>query len=451
MRREELIAAYDELLRSRAREVVAYVEAAQSKLRRIGSPTGYALPLRPVLFTPAEIEAIEGSVARLVDLVGRVPRAVFGGDLERLARALRLPRLLEEWVKRLVRPDARYAYGRPDAFIWDGRVQIIEQNITSGIGGYEHAELFNEVLGGLPVFDGLPCALTPLSPIAAFEEAFARLGSTPIGFLDSVDVSTGEVFDQGGIYLVGRLRKAGIDVRYLDHRGGWQVSATGVEHEGQRIPVVFRNFPGEELWDRLDELAPLIEACSDGRAVMVDSPFDIVMMNKVLLAYLSDPDERGLFLGDEEAAFVDTVLPWTRRVRDGDTDHRGRRRHLPTLLLEQQQLFVLKKGNGWGGHSVVMGNDTDAASWSQQVGRAMTDGDWIAQEIVACPETQVPFCVNGEIVFSPTLQMASPLWIGSRVGGFLCRTSLPGGARVLATRKSANATAGATTAFIHAG
>ena len=59
--------------------------------------------------------------------------------------------------------------------------------------------------------------------------------------------------------------------------------------DGTPVDVVLQNFPGILLKLRLEKLRPLFSGITAGSVVMIESVMDMVFMNKMILAYLSDP------------------------------------------------------------------------------------------------------------------------------------------------------------------
>jgi hypothetical protein len=110
--------------------------------------------------------------------------------------------------------------------------------------------------------------------------------------------------------------------------------------------------------------------------------------------------------------------------------------------------MVLKKGNGYQGLQVVMGVMSGAEAWAAAVAQAAREGDWIAQERVVAPTVELPFLIDGRIVFAEVDQMSSPYLFGDALGGVICRNSIPGGSKVLAVQGGANLGTGLSTAFV---
>jgi hypothetical protein len=427
-------AAFDEALLRHQRELRPYLADQLAGLAEAGF-CGFQVPLRPRFFSVHELLQLEQLTRVFVEAVARVPDAVWGEDLDALARDLLLPEVLEPWARRHHRLGTRYAFARPDAYIGDGQLQFLEQNIGSGIAGLCFTESLQELYLGLPFLQDLG----PVRPLSALDATARYLGGRAgrgVGLVDAIDPETGEPPDREGHELVQRLQARGAPFVYVDARRT-ELADSGVRVDGQPVDVLFRNAIAEQIWGRRAELGPLLDHVADGRIEMVDNLFEIVAVNKLLLPYLSDPALNG-FLSPTERQVLDQVLPWTRRVCDAQSG----------LLRRQRERFVLKKGRGWSGRAVYLGAELDEGAWDEVLQRAIVESDWIVQERVAPVELELPFLVEDEIVFERVAQMASPYWIGGTLGGFLLRNAVPRGSHLLSIRSGTNPHCGVGSALL---
>lgn len=125
-----------------------------------------------------------------------------------------------------------------------------------------------------------------------------------------------------------------------------------------------------------------IEAWLDGIIDLYSGPMAWIYKDKRNLALLSENLESGIF-SREEAAVIERVVPWSRRLRRGPTTYRGERVELEKVLLSAQEDLVLKPAQGLGGVGVQVGRFTPREVWEALVAEALTEGTtYLAQEFV---------------------------------------------------------------------
>ena len=97
------------------------------------------------------------------------------------------------------------------------------------------------------------------------------------------------------------------------------------------------------------------------------------------------------------ARLVARVVPWTRRVAERQTRYDGPRDR-PRALRRRAtaRTLVLKPAHGYGGQSVLVGDETDAAVWEEAVTAALAE-PWVVQRRVAIPEEPFPVLDGGAL------------------------------------------------------
>jgi hypothetical protein len=119
---------------------------------------------------------------------------------------------------------------------------------------------------------------------------------------------------------------------------------------------------------------------------------------------------------------VDRYLPWTRVVADVPATYHGVTRGLPELLIADKDAFLLKGAISMKGEDVLMGRDTDDATWESAVQEAVARGDSIAQERVE--SLRYPMSVrhdDGEVGSGLVAPILGPFVIGGEPAGCLAR------------------------------
>lgn len=179
--------------------------------------------------------------------------------------------------------------------------------------------------------------------------------------------------------------------RWLEKRGYAVVLGSpynlGVEKDGERatlfghpLGVMLRHYKtdgwgerasawdDETLPDALPLAGPLeiaLRASAFQRTAVVNPFGAVVLQNKRAMAFMWEHVHRFSTRG---RTLVERYVPWTSRL---ETLH-------PARLLAEREAWVLKSDYGAEGEEVIVGRETDAATWEASLAHARP-GRWIAQ------------------------------------------------------------------------
>ncbi|OQW51902.1 MAG: hypothetical protein A4S09_09550 [Proteobacteria bacterium SG_bin7] len=423
--RQQVEKDFVQFLEDHSKEVTKALSSMTKEYALKGLPQDFRLPIMPRFFTDLELAQLEQTTNQFLALVRSVPQRIFKNDIEKISVEFGLPELKAKWITDYFPPDFNtIGWARPDAYVWEDNVQFMEQNLTTGIGGFSFVELVNRFFEEHPAILQLRAKydLQPLSVIEGIRNFFNEptFRGKQVGYLDAIVPETGRVYDMEGSFLVDELKKRGALIHYFETEHATSKNDK-VYFDGKHIEVFLRNFPGDLISARLKDLMPILKSCGARNCFMVETPYDLVLMNKLILAYLSDEKYRHYF-SKSESDFLDKVLPWTRRFNS----------ELVSVAEREKNNFVLKKGIGWQGRQVVMGANSSVDDWKGAIANALRDGDWILQKVIEAPLVEMPFLVDGEIKFGEVYQISAPFMFAGKLGGFSCRNSVPGGSKLLA-------------------
>ena len=107
-------------------------------------------------------------------------------------------------------------------------------------------------------------------------------------------------------------------------------------------------------------------------------------MTAAVIARLSAGYERQFGSAPEEAELLLRVVPWTRRMAERRTVRDGREVDLVPHVIADRTGLVLKPAHGYGGRSVLLGDETSPEDWARAVQAALCE-PWVVQERVAIP------------------------------------------------------------------
>lgn len=195
----------------------------------------------------------------------------------------------------------------------------------------------------------------------------------------------------------------------------------GLSVRGQQVNAVF-----VASWsDLIGQPAshPLFVATRDRAIWLLNSVVDTVMLgNKASLALLSDPDTNS-FLTPPELQAVERHVPWTRVVRPGPTEYEGQRKDLPALVAAQKDDFVLKPADGWGGASILVGNQCTASQWDEGLHQALAS-NYVVQRLIKAATSAYPVLDNGHVSYVEHYEDIHPyIWSDTTPHGMGSRVS----------------------------
>ena len=379
--------------------------------------------LRPHLVERKVWNALRTAGRRLLELAARVARDAFDGDASRLCDYLGTPAAEARWVVQDPgEPDV--VLSRLDAFLTPAGPRFVEIN-SDAPAGFGYADRMAAVFCELPFFARFraqrPVSYEPSADrlVDAVVALWARRGdpaSPSVAIVDFAEVKTRADQEILREAFAGRgVRCLLADPRELETRRGalW----AGAE----RVDVVYRRAVLSELLEREDEVQPFLAAYRDGLALFVNSCRCRLSEDKAFLALLGDEAFGGLMTQDERV-FVQTVVPWTRKLEERRTRHAGRDVDLVGHVIEHRAELVLKPAHGYGGRAVFIGDETEPAAWEAAV-REGLGAPWVVQERVAIPEEEFPVLRGETLGFERLKVNTSPFHVGGADVGAVTRVS----------------------------
>ncbi|MGE0455130.1 MAG: hypothetical protein AB7O37_08505 [Vicinamibacteria bacterium] len=418
--------AFNRLVAENETAAVAHALALQEAFSRSGVTYGGAPMrsfLRPHLVSRRDWAGLRDSGRRLLECAARVARQVFGGDLGRLLDFLGTPEAERPWLE--IDPgEPDVLMSRIDAFLTEAGPRVIEINSDAPAGfgyGDRMASLFAESDLHRRFAALHPLRYVPSAPglVGAFRRRHAAAGGngTPrLAIVDWADVKTRP--DQE--LLRESFLRSGLDCRLADPREvelrGDRLFAGGVE-----IDLVYRRVLLQELLERPSDARSLLTAYRARPAAFQNSFRCRLSEDKAFLAILSD-DLHAALLRPEERELVRRVVPWTRRVAEGRTTKDGTVVDLVPWVLARREALVLKPAHGYGGASVVMGDEASDGEWQARVVEAL-GAPWVVQERARIPQEPFPVVSGGTLAFEALKVNVNPFYVAGAEVGAVARVS----------------------------
>lgn len=192
---------------------------------------------------------------------------------------------------------------------------------------------------------------------------------------------------------------------------------------GQEIDIVYKRLLVNEYLPIIREYPALLDAYRAGAICMVNSFRSKLIHKKALFAVLTNPRHAGLF-SEKELGAIRSHVPWTRSVRNEQTDYYGRSVDLLEFIRGNNERLVLKPNDDYGGHGITIGWNVDEAGWDKAIQDALANGDYLVQERVPTARETFPALTDdGRIEFAEQLVDLDPLLFNGKVGSAFTRLS----------------------------
>jgi hypothetical protein len=370
--------------------------------------------------------------------VTRICETVWGAIQKVKDAAVEDERLVDELgvtevERELVRIDPGYRAVSPtarlDSFLTSEAYSFVELNGESP-AGIAYADAAYEIFGSLPVmrrfaerytlrtFSGRPLLLGTL--LEAYREyAGAAAKSKPaIAIVDLKGLPTQKEFELFKEYFESEGHPSAIcSPDELEFSGG------RLRPGSFEIDIVYTRLLVNEYLPIMREHPALLDAYRAGAICMVNNFRSKLIHKKALFAVLTDPAYARLFTGEELEA-VRRHVPWTRKVREGQTEKAGETIDLLDYVRRNSGTLVLKPNDDYGGHGIYIGWNNDAAAWEESLQASLTNCDYLVQERVPTARETFPALMDdGSVVYAEQLVDLDPLLFNGRVGSAFTRLS----------------------------
>jgi hypothetical protein len=424
--REQLIDAYHRLLtedKSINRELFAHLrrEMIRRRLSYGKRPVGVAL--RPHFLTLKQYERLTRFSETLA------------GAFEKIANALvEQPSLmklvgLHERERRLALIDPGFTFAaitsRLDAFMHDDEIKFVEYNAENPSSLPDQAGL-NQILFNVKALQTLAerYRLRQFDPVEALLNALVATyrewggtGAPNVAILDWADLPTENEFILLRDYFIER----GLPT-IITTPGELEYGGEHLRSGEFRIDLVYKRVVIHELLARADDTHPLLRAYSN-RHVCLINPFRCkIMHKKAAFELLTDETFAGWFSASEREVINESV-PWTRRVMERKTSHRGQIVDLVEHARKGRADFILKPNDDYGGRGVFFGKDLSESEWDKALSAALRDGDFVVQEAIQLKTEIFPIFDEEQWSLEPMYIDTNPFIFRGRAEGAFVRLS----------------------------
>jgi len=348
----------------------------------------YDVSRTPMLLPRTRIDQFNNVITLLPKLIDKVINRFFGNDKKHFTDYLNVHELVYE-VRKATSLDFAHLTSRYDASLTNDGLQLLEINVGSNIGGWQHDFIHHLVFEEPELRGDKQCWQYREVLNGFFKQAQSIFNSDESGKVRHVLMSSSNYKGQNKRNFEATLRKL------INHGSQGQLQLTFYEdfndiefseddkafYDGRQIDFVIFNF-SEAVDEGLNGFMIRLCRCQKaGNLFFPDSPAYALFGNKLIFALLHEPEVLQM-LEHEETHLIEQFVPWTAKFNSERLFYQGCWFPTEKLLSEHQQDLVLKKAHSMKGKDVVVGRFTQPQEWQTTYRNLSDDGDWIVQAYV---------------------------------------------------------------------
>lgn len=385
--------------------------------------------LRPNFISATEYDRITKVVGHLMQAVAKIYEVVREVD------GVRAQLDLSPQEEKLASIDPGYrgfsVTSRIDSFLTEDSLQFVELNAETP-AGLAYQDVLSDLFLELPVMKEfskkyvvhrfniqeklLQMLLDVYKEFCAGTCALKK-DLSHIAIVDWKDVPTRSEFEIINEFFERKGFKAIIaDPRELDYRNGKLYAGDFP------IDLVYRRIVTSEFLEAFDETHPLIEAYRNHDVCVINHFRTKLTHKKMIFGLLSD-EQNEKYFSEQEREIVRDHIPWTRKVKQGTTQYKGKQVDLCPFILDNKDRLVMKPNDKYGGKGIYIGWESTKAEWEAALKEAL-ESSYVVQEKVRIAQEMFPGFSNGQLTSDPFLVDLDPyIFYGREVYGCLTRLS----------------------------
>lgn len=387
--------------------------------------------LRPHLLTQAQWGYVVAECELLLSAFNKIYTAMMADA------SLRQQVALTPEEEYLITLETGYATPVPTArldsfFSHDGTLHFVEYNAESP-AAMAYEDVLAEVFLETPLLRKFQ-ERYPVQPLWARQHAVDAIleiyyawrgnrGALPtIAIVDWHGVPTANEFILFQEYFARQgMRAVIVSPDELEYRHGALIAhAAG---GGLAVDFVYKRVLSTELLERYGLNHPIIHALADGKICMMN-PFRCKLLHKkASFAVVGDERHQHFFTPAEQTALA-AHIPWTRMIEERKTVFHGQTVDLLPFAAENKDRLVIKPNDEYGGKGVVIGWETDAATWAAALQAGVQENAVVQERVKIAYEDYPTLTRSGQVEIGQRLVDCDPfVFHGHMIGGCLTRLS----------------------------
>lgn len=325
---------------------------------------------------------------------------------------------------------------RPDLVLSGGVPKVLECNIGSAIGGPEDTIRLDDVFWATEQAVDMARlgSLQSGRSIPARRELLVRMAHDR--GVHTPEIAVAGISAAHFAEVVDEAAQAAVTITYVELAD--LIEDRGLrDGSGRKFDLFLQKFIAAGAYLDGEPMAALEAAVANDSTLIASPDLSSLLSSKKVLAWLT---ERADELPRRDRDLVLRYVPWTAVLCDGVVQRQGEQVDLLDLLVREQESFVVKPADAFGGHGVVVGCELAANDWRSTL-NTLLDKSYVVQQYF--PADSLPTSVwdegRGELSQVEFPHVISPFVIDGRVEGCFARFSLPGqGAVASADRGGCN-------------
>ena len=423
--RERVIAEYHDLLmkdESLTPELFARLKGEMNAMRLLYGERELGISLRPHFLTRRQYELLLDRSQILAGAFDKVAAAM-------LADPTLMDQIgISERERRLTLIHPGYALPaintRLDAFVYGDEIKFVEYNAENPSSLTDQYGL-NQALFEIHALQSLAerYHMRQFTPEASLLDAllatyleWGGTGAPNIAILDWAGLPTEHEF------ILLRNYFAGNGVRtIICAPDELEYSAGRLLRDDFHIDLVYKRIVIHEFLDRYDDTHPLIRAYKN-RDVCLVNPFRCKLLHKKACFEILTDEPSQRWFSARELDVIRRCVPWTRRLLERRTFHRGREIDLIEYVREYHNEFILKPNDDYGGRGVYFGDHASESDWDEALANAL-NSDYVVQERIELKTEEFPIFDEREWGLQQMFVDTNPFIFRGAVDGAMVRLS----------------------------
>jgi hypothetical protein len=328
---------------------------------------------------------------KVSELIKSIPKRIFSYDPQKISDYYGMPlEIVKHYLFEVSEEQVSNLLGRGDFLYTSTGLKCIEFNIASNIGGWQ-IPIWEEMYFNVPVISRFlktyQVKLTNKNLLVLLLEHLLKITGEAFPAANH-DINIAIVmpyYVDGDFYrtrekYLNRIYKDLLQLKYSNARGQIIVcdyhhlyEADGyVFYKNKRIYTILEYYGGEVPIE-------MMAALEKGNLLIYNGLITGLMANKLNLALLSELEDSTVF-NPAEKETIRKYIPWTRKIKQGETVYAGKSIQFPGFILTRQRHLVIKMAEGFGGTDVYIGSSMPASQWRELVEKALREKNWIVQE-----------------------------------------------------------------------
>ena len=348
---------------------------------------------------------------------------------ERIQNVLDYPGPLEKYIRSLNIYPTNMAAARIDIFLTNEGVRMVESNCEIPGGSEESYFLESEYLKIIQPknVEQIPRLEIVYNTLMHYYKIQAKAKGLPvkdklniylIQWQDEIERIQGEY-----AILIDYIKVKGHYCSVIDPNTLVIEDNCVKTPDGVFIDLIYRRFTGDEL-PKYAEKSWQMAIDLDKADVAIVNPFCTKRVDsKNIMVLFKDEQYDDVFPDElkEALKIVREIIPWTKKIEDTIVVD-GKEHKAKDYLINNRKNLVIKHANSYSSVDVFIGVDCDEKKWTEVVNEALK-GDWIVQEIINLPETEIEYWEDNRIKNAKCIYNVNPYMYDGKLGGFYVRAS----------------------------